>query len=681
MAQNTANTKLYDLLISKDFDIEALDSDTGRGPIDDDGQPDISSADEFKFDYVPSSGRNYGSVVVLFGDDNNLTLFFGDNVGKGMEGEDKREWFDFLYQLKQFATKNFLDFQPSNISKLKYSKQSKASVKEGLHEAWQGKGSVSWNGQATEARIVIKHKKNLEEGEARFRFIESIYIETADNERFKLKSRSLTAAKAMLEHVRQGGNPYDSRAQHINEIVEELSVLSRFRRANAGKILEGDTKNLVEQTDSYYKNMHSILKHLGSSRGYQGYFESWSPTDVNEGNLVVEDLKQLFVEQSIDHRIEEALPLLARITQESNKMKEANIFESWVNNLIEGIGALPETPEQKQILIDLMSKEFPVGPEAMNAKEQLYDILADDVLYDQLEELANANANADARSVILTRLEELSDSSPDIQAVLGQLQTTNPQEPIEPAVSAEPAPDAEVAAQLPPGQEPMEEGVLGTALGGLVGGAIGGPLGAIAGAGLGQAQTQGGSPVIEGSCNSTMEGEYCPEHGLAECGIMEYSGNWTNFGLEESDEDNEIVKNSKKLTDGWKGTLAGSAAGGIAGDMAGKAIGPAAGAALGGAIGGPAGALAGAALGATAGGPIGSAAGGLAGGKVGDMLGGKEETDENSQTAQIVKGATTAATQGLGDVVGGNSGKDLLNLLVQGKDDELNVLKKLALGK
>ena len=28
------------------------------------------------------------------------------------------------------------------------------------------------------------------------------------------------------------------------------------------------------------------------------------------------------------------------------------------------------------------------------------------------------------------------------------------------------------------------------------------------------------APVVEGSCNSTMEGEYCPEHGLAECGGM-----------------------------------------------------------------------------------------------------------------------------------------------------------------
>ena len=42
--------------------------------------------------------------------------------------------------------------------------------------------------------------------------------------------------------------------------------------------------------------------------------------------------------------------------------------------------------------------------------------------------------------------------------------------------------------------------------------------------------------VAEGQCNMTAEGEYCPKHGLKECGIYEYTGNWTNFGLEESDQ-------------------------------------------------------------------------------------------------------------------------------------------------
>jgi hypothetical protein len=497
MANQSTNTKLYDLLTTKNFDLQALDSKTGRIPVDDNGNPDISNANEFRFDFTgTNSGKNYGSVVVFLDNDNDLTMFFGDNVGRTMEAEDKKEWFDLLYQLKQFATKNFLTFSPKNITKLKYAKQTQSNISEGLLESWQGKGDMSWNGKPTEARLLIKHRKKLGESDARFRYIESIYVETAEGERFKLKSRSLSAGKAMLEHVRQGGNPYDARGQHINEIVEELSVLSRFRRANSGKILEGDTKNLVEQTDAYYKNMHSVLKHLGSPKGYRTYFESWSPATVDAGNLMVEDLKNLFVEQSIDHRIEEALPLLARITQEANEMKEIKIFESWVNNLTEGTWALPETPEQKQALVDLLSKDFPVGPDATNATEQLNDVFGDDELFQRLEELADADANADARSVVMTRMQELSDQSPDIEAVLGQLQTDNPAEPEDL--------DQEVAGdeQLP--QEVEEADNLAT--------------------------------FVEGKCNHTPAGEHCPEHGLDECGIYEYTGNWTNFGLEESDQ-------------------------------------------------------------------------------------------------------------------------------------------------
>jgi len=470
MAKNTAAQQLNDLLVSKNFNVEAKDSETNNPPVNDRGQPDISQADKFVFDYVASSGKNYGTVVIYV-NGKDLTLMFGDNVGKTMEDQDKNDWFNFMYQLKQLATKNFLNFQPENISKEKYVRQSQAAIT----ESWQGKGSISWNGKPTEARLVIKHKKPLGENEARFRFIESIYIETADQERFKLKSRSLTAAKAMLEHVRQGGNPYDARARHINEIVEELSVLSRFRRANAGKIFEGDTQSLVEQTDAYYKNMHGILKHLGTHRGYTNYFESWNPTEVNEGNLVVEDLKQLFVEQTIDHRIEEALPLLARITQEANKMKEAKIFESWINNLVEGTWAIPDTPESKQQLIDLLSKDLPVGPDATNATEQLYDLFGDDELFDQLEELADADANADARSLVIARMQELSNRSPDLEAVLAQIPTSDSN-----------------ANAAPP--EPQE-----------------------------LAQTVDGD-------------EQLPQE------IEEYTGNVTNFGLEEDNQVNELKR-------------------------------------------------------------------------------------------------------------------------------------------
>jgi hypothetical protein len=101
-------------------------------------------------------------------------------------------------------------------------------------------------------------------------------------------------------------------------------------------------------------------------------------------------------------------------------MKEANIFESWANRLMEGTWATPETPEQKQQLIELLSTELPVGADALNATEQLYDILGDDQLFDQLETLADQDADADARQVILNRMQELADD-PNIAEVISQL--------------------------------------------------------------------------------------------------------------------------------------------------------------------------------------------------------------------------------------------------------------------
>jgi hypothetical protein len=224
----------------------------------------------------------------------------------------------------------------------------------------------------------------------------------------------------MVEHIRNGGRPYDARGQHIVAVVEELNVLSRFRRANHGKIFEGNTAALITETNTYYETLNRVLKGLSSHRGYTNYFESWNPAEVTEQDVIIENIKSMFVRQDIDTRIEQALPILARISQQGHAMKEANIFESWANKLMEGTWAMPDTPEKKEQLVVLLSKELPVGADATNATEQLYDLVGDDVLFDQLETLADQDADADARGVVIARLQELG-NDPDVAEVLTAL--------------------------------------------------------------------------------------------------------------------------------------------------------------------------------------------------------------------------------------------------------------------
>jgi uncharacterized protein YrzB (UPF0473 family) len=61
-----------------------------------------------------------------------------------------------------------------------------------------------------------------------------------------------------------------------------------------------------------------------------------------------------------------------------------------------------------------------VGADATNATEQLYDLLGDDELFDQLQALADRDANADARQVVLNRMQEL-DQDPDVMKVITSL--------------------------------------------------------------------------------------------------------------------------------------------------------------------------------------------------------------------------------------------------------------------
>jgi hypothetical protein len=409
MAQDINISKdLYDLLVSKNFDPNVTDAQ-GRETTPDEGSV-------FKFDYIASSGKNYGTAVVLIGDERELTLFFGDNLGKSMDNpEDKDEWFQFLQQMSKFSTRhNFHTFTPKNLNAIKHTMAGMAAIKEGLFEGYYGTRRVSYMGERTQARLVINHDRLLGENDKRYRYVESLFIETAVGERFRLPFTKLVGGRAMLEHVRQGGKPYDVRATHIAETIQEMSVLARFNRASHNKMFEGQTQQLVESAREYYQNLQRNLKHISTARGYQAYFESWTPADVGAQEALVEDLKTMFIEQTLDTRIEAALPTLAKI--QGSTMKEANQFESWANNLVEGTWALPETPEAKDRLYSLLNSELPVGPDAANATEQLYDILGDDELFDRLGELADRDANADARPVIIARMKEMGMEVPGVKS-------------------------------------------------------------------------------------------------------------------------------------------------------------------------------------------------------------------------------------------------------------------------
>ena len=416
---NTTSQQLYNLLVSRDFDPSALNlmGKPAETPAD---------ADLFSFEYK-TENKNYGTVVILIDSDNNMEVYFGDNLGKTMEAEDRRDWYDFLYMIRMLAKRNLLTFSLNNLNKLKYNMKTMAAITEGtLLEGYYGTSKTSYSDQPKKTKLVIKHSRALGEGEQRFRNVESLFVETDEGERFKLPFTNLTGGKAMARHIAEGGKPYDAFGQHIAEMMSEMTTLARFTRATRNKQFDEDAQALAEQAVEHYKELKRKAKRMISRRGYAEELENYDPITVTELDETVDAVREIFVQQSLDNRIEEALPFLARLAVgsgiksalssddvEETNMKEVDAFESWADEVVEGTWAVPDRPEEIEKLKSLMAEPLPVGPDASNATEQLYGIFGDDQLFDDLEELAAQDPDADARAVIQARLEQMGISIED----------------------------------------------------------------------------------------------------------------------------------------------------------------------------------------------------------------------------------------------------------------------------
>ena len=423
MAQeNTASQQIYDLLVTRDFDPKSLDSM---------GKPTVnpSEADLFSFNFS-TNGNEYGTVVVLINGDNDLEVYYGDNLGKGMEVGDKGDWYDFLAMIRQTAKRNLLTFSLNNMNKLKYSMATMADLSESLiMEAWKAQGkSKSYSNQPGKAKVVIQHSRAIGEGEQRFRNIASLFVENAQGERFRMPFESIAGAKAMARHVSEGGTPYDAFGQYISETINEIKTLGKFVRASRSNAFAQNEQALgiVEDAVNHYSDLKRKAKKMIGKRGYKEIFATYDPAVATELDETIESVREVFVNSAVDSRIEEALPILAKIKEST--MKEANQFENWTNQIMEGTWALPETAEEIQMLKDLLAKPLPCGPDGEYATEQLYDLIGDDSLFDDISELADEEgADADCREIVKARAEELGIDVGEIDhSVYGESINENP---------------------------------------------------------------------------------------------------------------------------------------------------------------------------------------------------------------------------------------------------------------
>jgi len=396
--QNTSE-QLFDLLSTKDYKITTLDGQSKK-------EIDPEKYVMFSFDFT-DNGKNYGPVVILLNKDNDMEIFFGDVIGKTMDRTAKKQWTELLYQLRMFSKRNMMGYKIENINRLKYSLQSMSKVNEcfkRLFESYYGTSRTSYNPQG-KAKIIIKHSKAIGENDKRYRSISTIFIENDSGERFKLPFKKLTGARAMARHVTEGGNPYDLFGLHISETVENINILGGFVRRSKMFTEDESTLDLVETGRTHYDSMRKGLKQIAGKRGYNMYKESWVPSNITETEQDVNQIRQLFTRESINQKVENAIPLLARLSAGKPEViseKEVLEFEQWADNLISDNTLNEEDLDKISVeeLTDWFQIEQPFGMDGLNATNSLYNIIDDDDLMGELEVEGSKNPESDARDTV-----------------------------------------------------------------------------------------------------------------------------------------------------------------------------------------------------------------------------------------------------------------------------------------
>jgi len=388
--RDTLAQQLYDLLTTRGFDVKTL-NDTA-----DQDQP-IRSANIFSFDFI-HNGTNYGSVVIILSPDLGIEMLVTDAIGKHMDNQSgaKDAWFDFREQLRNFARRaSPKDMKISDASQLPYrlKKAESANLAEGRY--W-GSKHISRTTGPQKTKLRIRHSRDINEGDARFRHIQELFIETEDEQRFKLPFTSLVGGRAMARHCAEGGNPWDPVGQNITKMVKECAVMGNFlRRVSAGNWANTPQIELVEAARRHYQEQRKRLKSLAGRRGYQSHVSNFdSSADVAVTESTVQAIKELFCRAPNQEMVAEVAPILGT-------MAEADQFEAWADSLLEGTWSLPKDKEDENKLIDIMSQPLKLGANAQNATGKLYNLLGDDVLFDMLNDAAESDPEADARPIIL----------------------------------------------------------------------------------------------------------------------------------------------------------------------------------------------------------------------------------------------------------------------------------------
>ena len=283
----------------------------------------------FDFDYKEGP-KSLGKVSISV-DESNLSVMYSNNFVEGQDSITKNKWYDFLKELRFFAKKRLLNFDTrditkSNLNKRDYKFLAKDSGEETMTESkMYGTSKTSYQDVGT-ARLAVRHNKavNQELASGRTQHIDTIYIESAEGERFKYPFKHLNGARAMARHVSEGGKTHDEFGQHITGLSEELYKLKKFKSyMNRSGVMAEGLSQYMDIVNERVLKVKKTIEGLQKQKIYKESFDSFSVKEVRE---VPEDVAANWIDQltikQFNEELKDVFPYIYNLVNETNQVQE-----------------------------------------------------------------------------------------------------------------------------------------------------------------------------------------------------------------------------------------------------------------------------------------------------------------------------------------------------------------------
>ena len=279
----------------------------------------------FDFDFKEGE-RNLGKVSVSI-DDANIAVMYSNDFVTQEDTITKNSWYDFLKEMRVFAKKRLLNFDTRDINKSNLDKRDYQFLAANrnditMESTMYGTSKTSYQNIGG-ARLAIKHSSPVNP-ERRTQHVNSIYIESAEGERFKYPYKHLNGARAMARHVAEGGTPYDDFGKHVVSLSEELAKLKKFKSyMGRSAVMAESLKDYVEVVKERANYIRKEITNLQKTNHYKQAFESFEapvleevPADVSENWI-----DQLTIKQ-FNEELKDVFPYIYKLVSEATKAKE-----------------------------------------------------------------------------------------------------------------------------------------------------------------------------------------------------------------------------------------------------------------------------------------------------------------------------------------------------------------------